>query len=222
MQLRRLAIALCFAAPAVVVAQTPANPDPTRPDFSMIVEGTFDRETAAEFLRRVEDYVGLRDRLEVGLPPLVVTDNADEIERFEHQLAERIDDARGSRRGQIFLPAMEGQLKRMLVVRADAATIAAIMDDNPGEFDIDVNETYKKTYPLATMPPNILLQLPDLPKDIEYRFVGRHLILRDARANIVLDEIPYAIRCRDCVPEPEGEGDDDDDDDDGDAAARKR
>ena len=219
LQARLVVWVACLALAPAAGAQTPANPDPTKPDFSIIVQGTFDIETTAEFLRRVQDYDALRARLEVGLPPLVVTTNADEIESFEHCLAERLRHARGKRRGQLFTPPMEGQLKRMLAARADESTIAAIMDDNPGEFDVDVNETYKKKYALATMPVNILLQLPDLPKDLEYRFVGRHLILRDARANMIIDEIPYAIRCRDCVPEPEHQGGDDDDHD---AAARKR
>ncbi len=177
----------------------------------MVVQGTFDAETLAEFNRRVQDYVALRSRLEVGLPPLVITTDADEIETFERRLAERIRHARGSRRGQIFADAMEGQVKRMVVARADAATIAAIMEDGPGDVDIDVNDTYAKKHPLATMPPNLLLVLPDLPKDIEYRFVGRHLVLRDVRANIIIDEIPHAIRCNNCVVEPEHEGDDNDD-----------
>jgi hypothetical protein len=209
--LQNLTIGVLLAVPLAAIAQTPANPDPSKPDFTVVVQGTFDAETVAEFNRRVQDYAELRSRLEVGLPPLVVTDNPDDIERFEHRLAERIDDARGSRRGQLFIPVMEGQLKRMLDVKADPATVSAIMDDGPGEFDVDVNEKYSKKYPLATMPPNLLLLLPDLPKDLQYRFVGRHLILYDARANIIVDEIPYAIRCRDCVPEPEVEDDDDGD-----------
>jgi hypothetical protein len=216
MQLRKLTLAMLLAVPLTVTAQTPANPDPRQPDFSMVVQATFDAETLAEFNRRVQDYVELRSRLEVGLPPLVVTTNADDIERFEHRLAERIDDARGSRRGQLFAPAMEGQLKRMLDVHADPATVGLIMDDGPGEIDVDINETYSKKYPLATMPPKLLLLLPDLPKDLEYRFVGRHLVLRDARANVIIDEVPFAIRCRDCVREAEDEGDDDD------AAAARR
>jgi hypothetical protein len=81
------------------------------------------------------------------------------------------------------------------------------MEDGPGEIDIDVNETYKKKHSLATMPPNLLLTLPDLPKDLEFRFIGRHLVLRDVRANIVIDEIRHAIRCRDCVVEPEDDDD---------------
>ncbi len=105
---------------------------------------------------------------------------------------------------------MEGQLKRMMAARADAVTVSAIMDDNPGEFDVDVNDTYKKKYALATMPPKLLLLLPDLAPDLQYRFVGRHLILYDGRANIIVDEIPYALQCRDCVPAPEEDHEDDD------------
>ena len=207
MQSRILACCAAVALPLLAAAQTPANPDPAQPDFTVVVQGTFDPETVAEFNRRVQDYVALRSRLEAGLPPLVVTENADDIERFERRLTERISHARGSRRGQVFAAVMEGQLKRMLSTQADPNIVAAIMEDGPGEFDVDVNETYSKKFPLATMPPKLLLLLPDLPKDLEYRFVGRHLILRDARANMIIDEIPYAIRCRDCVTEPEIEDD---------------
>ena len=197
------ALGVCVALTPVASAQEPANTGSTEADFSIVVQGTFDAQTVAEFKQRVDDYAAMRSRLEHGLPPLVVTTNPDEIEAFERRLAERIDDARGSRRGQLFTPAMEGQLKRMLAAKADEATVTAIMEDGPGEFDIDLNETYSKKFPLATMPPSLLLLLPDLPKDLEYRFVGRHFVLRDMRANIIIDEIPYAIRCRDCVPEPE-------------------
>jgi len=209
MQLRNWALVLCLAIPSAAAAQIPANPDPGAPDFRVVVQGTFDPKTLAEFNRRVQDYAALRSRLEVGLPPLVITTDADEIERFEHRLAERIRHARASRRGQLFIPTMERQLKRMMAARADAVTVNAIMDDNPGEFDVDVNDTYKKKYALGTMPPKLLLLLPDLPADLQYRFVGRHLIVYDGRANIIVDEIPHALQCRDCVPEREEDHDDD-------------
>ena len=209
MQLRKWAIGLCLSIPLTAMAQLPANPDPDQPDFRVVVQGTFDPETLAEFNRRVQDYAALRTRLEAGLPPLVITTNADDIEAFEHRLAERIRHARGSRRGQVFIPAMEGQVKRMMTARAAPITVNAIMDDNPGEFDVDVNETYKKKYALGTMPPKLLLLLPDLARDLQYRFVGRHLILYDARANLIVDEIPYALQCRDCVPKPEEDHDGD-------------
>jgi hypothetical protein len=209
MRFRRALLPLGFLLlwPGVTLAQVPANADPGEPDFTLVVQGTFDAETLARFRRNVEDYAAMRSRLEVGLPPLVVTIDPDDIERFEHGLAKRIRHARSPHRGQLFPPAMAGQLKRMLAARADADTVAAIMEDGPTEFDVDINETYSKEHPLATMPPDILLQLPDLPKDIEYRFVGRHFVLRDARANIIIDEIPHALTCEQCVPASDDEDD---------------
>jgi hypothetical protein len=78
---------------------------------------------------------------------------------------------------------------------AVANTLAAIMDDNPGKISHHINGTYPEGEPFSTMPANILAVLPRLPDDIQYRFLGRHLILYDTRASLILDRIPYAIRC---------------------------
>jgi hypothetical protein len=80
----------------------------------------------------------------------------------------------------------------------DANTWAAIMDDNPGELSNQINGDYPEGKPLSTVPPNILAALPRLPHDMEYRFLGRHLILLDTRASVILDRLPYAIQCPDC------------------------
>ena len=56
-----------------------------------------------------------------------------------------------------------------------------------------INAAYPDKQPLLTSPPSVLGNLPPLPKDIEYRFVNKHLILRDARANLIIDYIPNAI-----------------------------
>ena len=202
-QFVRIALALMLCTGVAEAGQQRENAPPlaegAEPDFRLVVLGHFDAETLATFSRRAKDYAALRSRLEVGLPPLVVTDNADEIEGFERRLSERIREARGSRRHQVFAPKMERQLKRLLRAKADPGTIALILDDGPPEFDVDVNDTYSKELSLATMPANILMLLPDLPPDVEYRFVGRHLILLDVRANMIIDEIPRAIRCDDCM-----------------------
>jgi hypothetical protein len=52
--------------------------------------------------------------------------------------------------------------------------------------------------PFSTVPGTILAALPTLPDGVEYRFLGRHLILFDVRAGVILDRIPYAIQCVDC------------------------
>ena len=37
------------------------------------------------------------------------------------------------------------------------------------------------------------LQLPQLPEQVRYRFVGRDLILRDTEANVILDYIKNVL-----------------------------
>jgi len=43
------------------------------------------------------------------------------------------------------------------------------------------------------VPPPVLLKMPQLPKELEYRFVGKNLVLLDSVANILVDFIPQAV-----------------------------
>jgi hypothetical protein len=56
-----------------------------------------------------------------------------------------------------------------------------------------VNTLYPEKAALATVPPLILVNLPRLPDGLEYRFMGRDLILRDRDANVVVDFVPGAV-----------------------------
>ena len=43
------------------------------------------------------------------------------------------------------------------------------------------------------VPPGLLLTLPELPKGLEYRFVGRDLILLDTEPGLIVDFIPEVL-----------------------------
>jgi hypothetical protein len=58
---------------------------------------------------------------------------------------------------------------------------------------LKVNSDYPEGKTLPTVPAKVLLNLPTLPKTLEYRFVDKHLILRDTPANIIVDYIPNAL-----------------------------
>jgi hypothetical protein len=64
--------------------------------------------------------------------------------------------------------------------------------DELPDFTPTVNQIYPTSYPLATFPPGVLRRIPALPKTLEYRFVQRHLIIRDSEANLILDILPNA------------------------------
>jgi hypothetical protein len=181
---------------SVCYPQTPTTTrDREAPDFTVEVWGYI----VADFSARVWTYFELRSTLEKGLPALTVTDDPAEIRSAELALAQKIRVARaGAKQGEIFTPAISVEFRKVLLLEMNANIWATIMDENPGEFSYDINDTYPKRKPLSTMPFDILVRLPRLPEDIEYRFVGRHLILHDTRANVILDRLPCAIQCSDC------------------------
>ena len=165
------------------------------PDFHVQVWG----DTVADFNIRVRNYFELRSRLQTGLPALIVTGDPAEITLAQVALAQEIRVARGgARQGEFFTSTTSLEFKRVLLLTMNATTWAVIMGDNPGEFRHHINDSYPDGKPFSTVPGNILALLPQLPDDIQYRFLGRHLILYDLRADVILDRIPYAIQCADC------------------------
>ncbi len=65
--------------------------------------------------------------------------------------------------------------------------------EHPESVRVAVNATYNDHAPFSSMPPTLLLKLPQLPEEVRYRFVGRDLILRDTEANVILDFIKDAV-----------------------------
>jgi hypothetical protein len=150
----------------------------------------------ADFEDRVDGYVSIRKKADDHTPPLKKTDEPGDIKVAQDALAQRIRDLnRTAKHGDIFTPEISADLKRLLRPEVtDKGTKEAIKDDNPESVPyLKVNAVYPENEPLSTVPPNVLMTLPTLPKDIEYRFVGKHMILRDARANLIIDYIPNAM-----------------------------
>ena len=188
-----LASGLILAFATVGYAQGSEAPqDRVLPHFKLQIWG----DTFVDFNSRVLAYDELRRELEKGLRPLITTDNPAEIRKAVHSRAKKIRAARAdAREGDIFTPAISGSFKRALVEELDRGTCEAILDDNPGEFKHRINGSYPPRLPLSTVPPNVLAVLPKLPDDLQYRFVGRHLVLIDGRSGVILDRIRFVIPC---------------------------
>ena len=154
-----------------------------------------DAQVLQDFKARVDKYVELRKKADDSAPPIKKTDDPVELRTAQQALAERIGAARTpAKQGDIFTPEIAARFRKLLRPEVkDYGTKATIKDDNPGAIPFKVNGPYPSKEPLSTVPPNVLASLPPLPKDIEYRFVDKHLILRDARANLIIDYIPNAI-----------------------------
>ena len=62
-----------------------------------------------------------------------------------------------------------------------------VLDAETGGIPLKVNYPYPETKEVSTMPPTLLLRLPQLPKELNYRFVGRHMLLIDKENGLILD-----------------------------------
>jgi hypothetical protein len=154
--------------------------------------------TLAEFNARLEKYIKFQRTL-LKEAPLRETENSAEITARQELLAAKIRTIRkNARQGDIFTPQVAAMFRRLLYPELHGTDAQATKDDlkegAPTAVPVKVNAAYPADQPLSTVPANLLARLPHLPKDVDYRVVGRHLILRDVDANIIVDYIPNAIR----------------------------
>ena len=189
----RLLAIVAWCLLSIHAAAQQATPQVPSVEFTVEVLGS----KVAEFNGKMDEYATLRSKLQVGLPALVVSTDPIEIRRAEQLLAERIRVARAdARRHTIFTEETRRAFRQMLRPVATAANCAFIADDNPSEWFWAVNSEYPKQHPVSSVPPAMLAVLPRLPDDVFYRFLDTDLVLHDTRANIMLDRIDNAIRCR--------------------------
>jgi hypothetical protein len=154
-----------------------------------------------EFVARVQQYVDLRKKVEASLPRLSKREeDPAEIIEHEKQIAAGLRAARAKAvRGDIFIPGVQPILLKMIRDQLGPTARSMILGDgnpknDPTRVELKVNGTYPSQAPLSTVPPSVLNRLPILPQGVEYRFVGRHLILYDANANLIIDLLMNAVR----------------------------
>ena len=144
------------------------------------------------FQARVQEYVTLHREIEQKLPKLGREATPEEIDKNQRELGALLKSARSdAKQGELFTPDVQEFLARLFgrVFRGEQGKnlLGSIMDENPGLPKISVNERYPDEVPLSTMPPEILDALPELEEDMEYRFVGRRLVLVDSHAHLIVD-----------------------------------
>ena len=163
-------------------------------------QATPDGQALEDFDKRVKAYAALRDDLERDGARPKESDHPQDIVAGEQALVAKIQAARATaKRGDMFPPVIEQRFRALLSPEMRGTrgqnTRGIIKDEGPGAggFPFTVNGVYPKDQPLGSVPANILAVLPPLPENLEYRFIDRHLVLRDTRANLILDYIPNAI-----------------------------
>jgi hypothetical protein len=143
------------------------------------------------FLDRIQEYVTFHNNVEKMVPPLNETANPEEIAKRELALGEALIKQRpDAKEGDFFIKEYQPYLIKIIrtdFAKRSAADRKALAVELPKDVKVGINMRYPTTLPLLTFPGKLLKALPELPKELEYRIVGRHLILRDVTGNVIVD-----------------------------------
>jgi len=162
-------------------------------------------EPMAEFSKRVDSYIVLRDSMAAKIGPLDMTKSQAEIAARATTPAHQIVEARAAaKQGDLFTPEaatifatlIKEEYRRRgdstMNARADAQR--ELKQEEVADFEPQVNLVWPTSYPLPTFPATLLPLLPALPENkLEYRIVRHALLVRDIEANLIIDFMPNAV-----------------------------
>ena len=157
-----------------------------------------DKVAVKRFEQRVKDYMKLRNAVKAKLPKLSKDATPQQIESYRENVEAAVRNTRtGARRGDIFNHDGSDYIRRMLKVnfvgkdRVELRNI--VFEGETATVKVRVNYPYPEQAELVEMPPTVLLNLPQLPPEVKYRFVGRNLLLVDSETNLILDYMTNAL-----------------------------
>jgi hypothetical protein len=151
-----------------------------------------DQKTVLEFERQAKEYSKLRESLEEKLPKLAKDATADQIETHKAAFQKEVLAARSkAKQGDIFTPAAS-QLIRNIIKNEfrgnDRLELRkTVFEAETKGVPVKINFAYPDSKEQVEMPPSLLLNLPQLPKQLRYRFVGSNLLLVDRENGLIID-----------------------------------
>jgi hypothetical protein len=155
-----------------------------------------DTRIVADFGSRVAKYIDLRKK--AGDSPKPTKEPA-KLAESRKQIADKVVTERAdAKQGEVFTPEIAAYFKRQIAATfagSEGAKIrASLRRAEPVHgVALKVNGAYPQGVPLQSTPPTVLLNLPRLPKELEYRIVGHDFALHDTVTNLIVDFIPDAI-----------------------------
>jgi hypothetical protein len=147
----------------------------------------------AEFILAVNEYVELHRAATAALVPPQMCSDADQLLRQEWTFARAIGGARpDAREGDVFNPVVAAYFRTLIRTVASERGYYVFMEEDAEAAVLEVNGAF----PWSSAPvmwPEMLARLPELPPELEYRFVGPDLVLVYTFGNTVVDVLREAL-----------------------------
>jgi hypothetical protein len=156
------------------------------------------KRAALEFEGRAKEYTKRREAIEQTLPALPKQASAEQIAAHKDALLRSVsEDRKVVVKGNIFTPAAEAHIRSVIAAyakgREGAQLKKELTEAENKTVHVKVNIAYPESAELLEMPPSLLLELPQLPKQLRYRFVGTNLLLVDRENQLIIDYMTNAL-----------------------------
>ena len=141
----------------------------------------------------------MREALEEKMPKLSKEAKPEEIQTHKEQFQDRVRNARlTAKRGDVFTPEATTLIRAMIKDEFKGRERVELRDTVLRESDtkavpLRVNYPYPESQELLEMPATLLLRLPQLPKQLRFRFVGHNLLLVDRENGLIVDYMTNAL-----------------------------
>ena len=141
----------------------------------------------------------MRERLEEQMPKLSKEAKPEEIQAHKKQFQERVRAARsGAKQGDVFTPEAMAFIRAIIKDEFKGKERVEFRDTVLREAEnkavpLRVNYPYPESQELLEMPATLLMRLPQLPKQLRYRFVGPNLLLVDRENGLIVDYMTKAL-----------------------------
>lgn len=170
---------------------------PSKQGSRTVTSGNSKRVIGA-FQKRVKEYVKLREKLEGKLPAQSNDSTPEQIQAHKTAFEEKVRAARvNAKAGDIFTPDITKHIRATIKAEFKGHERAelreTILEADTKGVALRVNYPYPETKELTQIPPTLLLKLPELPKQVKYRFVERHMLLVDRENGLIIDYMLNAL-----------------------------
>jgi len=189
-----LLVCLLILASGVAVGQKTQNAALAEP----VVVSPADKAAIDGFEKQVKSYIELRNKVRANAPKLSKDSTPEQIHAYRTTLANSVRSARlNAKRGEFFQPATADFIRRTLKTEfqgKDRQELREkIFETETQGVVLRVNYPYAQTAEFSEMPATLLTKLPQLPKELRYRFVARSMLLVDRESNVIIDFMPDAL-----------------------------
>ena len=158
-----------------------------------------EKTALVQFSKAVKDYISKEHAMPAD--KLKPTTDVATLQKERETLRQAIRQSRpDAKQGELFTPNASSAFRKLLAEtmngprgREIKASLMHAEPQAPADFEINAAFPNAGGQPIQSVPPTLLLNLPILPKSLQYCVAGKTLALRDVDANMVVDYLPDAL-----------------------------